>query len=134
MDNSKNTFSELVKAAYREPVVDKEFEHRVMLEVARHAIFRSRQRSQRGTVALLSGISVAAAACVAAVVAFQRNFGLTSDGVIGPATWRKIVEVANQAGKTIDSGRVFIFESFLYTFLCYTIIQTIATHDTYPQI
>ena len=37
-----------------------------------------------------------------AVIAFQRLFGLTQDGIIGPMTWQKIVYVYNQvnAGET----------------------------------
>ena len=33
-----------------------------------------------------------------AVIAFQRQFGLTPDGVIGPITWNKIVDVRNSIG------------------------------------
>ncbi|MDR1564942.1 MAG: peptidoglycan-binding protein [Oscillospiraceae bacterium] len=33
-----------------------------------------------------------------AVLAFQRLFGLTQDGIIGPATWQKIVDAYNQNG------------------------------------
>lgn len=29
------------------------------------------------------------------VMAFQKQFGLTQDGIIGPVTWNKIIEVAN---------------------------------------
>jgi peptidoglycan hydrolase-like protein with peptidoglycan-binding domain len=32
----------------------------------------------------------------AAVTAFQRQFGLTADGVIGPVTWQRIVDIYNQ--------------------------------------
>ena len=35
-----------------------------------------------------------------AVMAFQRQFGLTADGVIGPVTWQRIVQVYNQVGGT----------------------------------
>jgi peptidoglycan hydrolase-like protein with peptidoglycan-binding domain len=33
-----------------------------------------------------------------AVIAFQRIFGLAADGVIGPLTWNRIVEVSNSIG------------------------------------
>ena len=35
-----------------------------------------------------------------AVTAFQRQFGLTPDGVIGPITWQRIVQAYNQVGGT----------------------------------
>lgn len=63
-----NTFSALVKAAYHEPAIDPAFRQRVMLEVARRAIERSRRCARFSVVASLSGATVAAAACVAAIV------------------------------------------------------------------
>lgn len=36
-----------------------------------------------------------------AVVAFQNLFGLTPDGMIGPATWNKIVEIYNMGSKAV---------------------------------
>lgn len=33
----------------------------------------------------------------AAVIAFQRQFGLGADGIIGPSTWNKVVEVYNSS-------------------------------------
>jgi hypothetical protein len=51
-----------------EPTVSSDFERRVMLAVARRAIERSRRRARFNLVASLSAVTVAAAACVAAVV------------------------------------------------------------------
>lgn len=70
----KDNFSELIKAASvpatgaEIPALSTDFERRVMMEVARRAIERSRRRAERGLVASLSGFTVAAAACIAAVV------------------------------------------------------------------
>ena len=36
----------------------------------------------------------------AAVIAFQRQFGLVQDGIIGPNTWARIVQIYNQIGGT----------------------------------
>jgi len=36
-----------------------------------------------------------------AVMAFQRQFGLNADGIIGPQTWNRIVEVYNSSGGTV---------------------------------
>lgn len=40
-----------------------------------------------------------------AVLAFQRQFGLTADGIIGPATWNRIVQVYNSLlNRTADAS------------------------------
>lgn len=50
------------------PTLPADFERRVMIEVARRAIERSRRRARRGMVASLSGLAMLLAACVGAVV------------------------------------------------------------------
>jgi type VI protein secretion system component VasF len=58
----------LIKAAHTDPEVSAAFEHRIVLAVARRAIERAQQKARRNLVMSLSGLTVAAAACVAAVV------------------------------------------------------------------
>jgi hypothetical protein len=70
----EDKFSELIKAASAQARADEqqrvspEFERRVMVAVARRAIERVRRRARFNLVASLSGVGIAAAACVAAVV------------------------------------------------------------------
>lgn len=64
----KNDLSELIKAAYTEAPVGDDFERRVMLEVARHAIAHSRRRARRGLIASISGVAMLLAACLAALL------------------------------------------------------------------
>jgi hypothetical protein len=63
-----NDISELIKATYTAPAVSCELERKIMLKVAQRAIANSQRRARFGLVASLSGITVAAAACIAGVV------------------------------------------------------------------
>jgi hypothetical protein len=64
----KDNFAELIKAATDMPTPTPDFERRVMVEVARRAIERSRRRARFNLVASLSGVTITAAASVAAVM------------------------------------------------------------------
>ncbi len=39
-----------------------------------------------------------------AVKEFQKNFGLTADGIVGPSTWRKLYEVYHSIGDVVGPG------------------------------
>ncbi len=58
----------LVRASAELQAPTADFERRVMIEVARRAIERSRRRARRGVIASLSGLAMLLAACVAALV------------------------------------------------------------------
>lgn len=88
MERDEN-LAKLIKAAAGEPALcDADlagFERRVMLEVARRAVMRSRRRSRFGVAASLSGLAMLLAACVTLVVAlFPTNIllELNIDGAV----------------------------------------------------
>ncbi len=65
----RDNFAELIRAAAGElPAVSPDLERRVMIEVARRALARSRRRAQRGLVASLAGLAMLLAGCIAALV------------------------------------------------------------------
>jgi hypothetical protein len=72
MDN----FSELIRAAVRADITDSvgdtalssDFERRVMLEVACHAIARSRRRARFSLIVSLTCVGLTAAACITMLV------------------------------------------------------------------
>ncbi len=65
----RDNLSELIRAAAGElPVPSPDLERRVVIEVARRALERSRRRAQRGLVASLTGLAMLLAGCIVALV------------------------------------------------------------------
>lgn len=80
----KNELSTLIKVSLlsesKELTVSDDFERRVMIEVARRAIERSRRRARFGLAASLSGLAMLLAACITGVVVwFPVNVVLSVD-------------------------------------------------------
>lgn len=69
--------------------------------------FLNRIRTAYPSIPLLNADGVFGPATQDAVIAFQRQFGLTPDGIIGPVTWQRIVTIYNQvnAGTPQPDGR-----------------------------
>ena len=64
-----------------------------------------------------------------AVVAFQRIFELTPDGIVGPITWNRIMTECNASGASLASGRFLdgthtgsLFESLPSTAGCFSMM------------
>ncbi|MCL2341542.1 MAG: peptidoglycan-binding protein [Firmicutes bacterium] len=60
--------------------------------------YLNRISSKYPSIPRLAEDGIFGAGTQSAVIAFQRIFGLTPDGVIGPITWNRIIEVANSIG------------------------------------
>ena len=64
----RDNFTELIRATGELPIPSPDLERRVMIEIARRALARSRRRARRGLVASLSGLAMLLAGCIAALV------------------------------------------------------------------
>ncbi|MDR2890776.1 MAG: hypothetical protein LBV18_04135 [Alistipes sp.] len=85
MENCRDNFRELLLAASEMPFAEGvgdvgfgveagvgggDLERRVMIEIVRREVERSRRRARRGMIASLSGLAMLFAGCIAAVVAW----------------------------------------------------------------
>jgi hypothetical protein len=104
----KDNFAELIRASYDEPTPSPELERRVMIEVARRAIERSRRRARRGMVASLTGLAGLLAGCIAALVVWFPTLMPALTDISWMERWRaslhKLFDSAPAAGQSAVAG------------------------------